>query len=415
MRKFHIVAHPRHKGGMRIDDANPEDASALNFVLKLHSKVIPSFQLVDGENGNAAVNIHRKSDQIFDDVTILDDWINPMPQEYKQSMLPEVFVRFHSLLQSELRADDLNAALSGTGDDAWNRYRTAQLEVLNSLQQTSEKVLSESAKEIAALRSAEERKNEELRVQLKTQFEADQKRLATEHEARKKSLDEREQELKKQFAEYETRQARFVARKETRDQINQLKDWLEDSSLTRATVRKRIPVFCGYILGIVATGVLTGVFTYSNYQLLKSLGPKVIEVPWWQWVVMTLKSVVPLAGFTTFLIYFIKWEGAWAKQHSEEELRTRARVIDVGRSAWLLEAVRDSHDAPGGKDLPPELLKELSRNLFSNSLSTDADDHHPQALSDMMLQQLSSLRIKSPEGAEIEATRNAGKSEKGKR
>ena len=91
---------------------------------------------------------------------------------------------------------------------------------------------------------------------------------------------------------------------------------------------------------ILATGALTAWLSYENVQLLKAAGPNLPQVPWWQWVALTLKTVVPLAAFTTFLIYFIRWEADWARQHSDEELRTRARVVDIGRSSWLVIGTR---------------------------------------------------------------------------
>ena len=82
-----------------------------------------------------------------------------------------------------------------------------------------------------------------------------------------------------------------------------------------------------------------------------------------------------------------------------------ARILDIGRTSWLLEAVRDAQD--NNKELPPDLVKELSRNLFAYS-TTDVSDLHPQAVSDILLQGLNSLRVKTADGSEIEAKRGKG-------
>jgi hypothetical protein len=120
---------------------------------------------------------------------------------------------------------------------------------------------------------------------------------------------------------------------------------------------------------------------------------------------LAIKSIFPLAAFITIIAAFIRWSSDWAKQHADEEFRNRARVLDIGRTARLLEAVRDAQD--NGKELPPELVKELSRNLFAYA-PTDAIDLHPQTVSDMMMQGLNSLRVKGPDGSEIEAKRGKG-------
>jgi hypothetical protein len=186
-----------------------------------------------------------------------------------------------------------------------------------------------------------------------------------------------------------------------------VKTWLENWTLTKGTARKRWPIAVAYVFGILATGCLSAYSVYHNYDLLKSAAD-IAKLQWWQWVAITLKAAIPLAAFSTFLIYFIRWSSAWARQHAEEEFRNRALLIDIGRSSWLLEAVRDAQQR--NKEIPTELLHELSRNLFAFSSSPDTDIH-PEAISDTLLHGLSSLRLKTPDGSEIEASR--GKSKRG--
>lgn len=143
----------------------------------------------------------------------------------------------------------------------------------------------------------------------------------------------------------------------------------------------------------------------QSFAILKEAD--LTQVAWWQWVLLSLKSVIPLAAFTTFLVYFIRWASAWARQHAEEDIRNRARVLDIGRSAWLLEAVRDAHD--NGKELPSDLLKELSRNLFTYSAGSDGRELYPEGINEVLLQGLSSIRVKSHDGTEVEAKRGKEK------
>jgi hypothetical protein len=118
------------------------------------------------------------------------------------------------------------------------------------------------------------------------------------------------------------------------------------------------------------------------------------------------KAFFPLAAFTTFMVYFIRWSSSWAKQHSEEEFRNRSRLIDIGRSGWLLEAVRDAHEK--NAEIPNDLLRELSRNLFANTPSSESEIQ-PSLISDVMLQGLTSLRVKTADGSEVEASRAKSK------
>lgn len=406
-RPFKITAHPTHGNTIQIDPVAPEATAALKYYFDFQSRVIPTFLLVGFSNDSQVISISRKPEQVYDEASLPSDWINSLNNEERSRLGPTLFAQISSLAQKELRCDDLHASMSGAEDSAWNRFRTAQTEVLNSLQQTNQHLLVDSAKAIESSRASEHQKSEELRQQLKKEFEGQQVSLASEYAQKQKALVDREEALAKQLAAFETKESKYVARQEAKKQLDQLKEWLKDSSLTDKTVKKRRSVFVGYAIAITTTGALTAWLSYENVELLKATGANLPQVPWWQWVGLTLKTVVPLAAFTTFLIYFIRWEAAWARQHSDEELRTRARVVDIGRSSWLVEAVRDSQQSE--EPIPKELLEQLAKNLFADPTG-DSSDLHPKSGPEVLMQQLSSLRLKTPDGAEIEAKTKDGKS-----
>jgi hypothetical protein len=207
--------------------------------------------------------------------------------------------------------------------------------------------------------------------------------------------------LGKRIEQFNTKESRYVARQQSNQLATDLKSDLKEWGLTASTSKKRWPIASGYVVGMVISLTVTAVFTILNYKLLS--GPGVAELPWWQWLVIGLKSVLPFGVFTTLLVYFIRWQSAWATLHADEEFRNRSRVVDIGRSAWLFEAVRDAQDH--NQTLPPELLKELSKNLFSYEGSPSDSEAHPKTAADMLLQGFSSLRVKTSDGSEVEAKR----------
>lgn len=399
--EFHLIVDLPITGGVTLPKDAPEKDPQIQYALELQSQVIPTLHLRSA-HGLDATTVYRKPTEIFDEVHLPDEWRGRLPSD-RQNRLPRLMVKLTAMVQRELRCDDLRSAMSGNEDTAWNRFRNLQTDVLSKLGQTSQILLVDTERRIAEIRAAELKQGDDLRAKLQAEHEAAQKRLADEYAAKEKALNEREEALKKQIARHETREAIYVAREEAKNQLTQLKAWLTDSSLTPQTVKKRLPVRVTYFAALLVTAVLTAYFSHQSIEILKSAGTGLAGIPWWQWAALTLKSVLPLVAFTTFAIYFIRWESAWAKQHSDEELRTRARVVDIGRSAWLLEAVRDAKDA--GKDLPPGLLKDLSRNLFSHPSTPEGGELHPSTLSDMVMGQLSSLRMRTPDGAEYEARR----------
>ena len=236
---------------------------------------------------------------------------------------------------------------------------------------------------------------------MREEISNERKKLQGEFEAKEKALADRTKDLTDRESNFNTKEARYVARKKQEEQMEQLKTWMQGWNLTAGTTQKRRPIFWAYVAALVITGGLTAYAVYHNYQILKS-ADDIAKLQWWQWLALISKAFFPLAAFTTFMIYFIRWSSAWARQHADEEFVNRTRLIDIGRSSWLLEAVRDAQER--NKEIPPELLKELSRNLFMHTASGDGDVA-PETAADILLQGLSSLRVKSADGTEVEAKR----------
>ena len=374
---------------------DPEQAANLKYIFDLNSCVLMDIHLRDKQTNHSALRVRRDLSKPFDTVS-LEDWTNFMPAELRSP----AFVSLLARAREELKAADIDASLKADGESDWNRYRTAQTEVLNSLQQTLEALLVTSAKRNADLDKARDERFAALELQLRAELtaerESDGKKLDTEREI----LKQREKAITDREATFETKEARYVARKKQDEQVEQIKKWLEGWNLTKGTTQKRRPIFWAYVVGMIFTGILSVFAVYHGYDLLKTTDPTKLTLLLVSAVLA--KSFFPLAAFTTFLIYFIRWSGAWARQHADEEFLNRARLIDIGRASWLLEAVRDAHEK--GKDIPVELMKDLSRNLFQNQTSPEME-LHPQAVGDILLQGLSSIRVKAPDGSEVEAKR----------
>ena len=386
-------------GDVDVDDEHPEEHTALKYLFDYNSQLADNFDLIS-PNNRPALRVVRKPEEISDLVTIPDEWLQHQSDEYREK-LPHSYASLLTSARIELKAPDIEAALKGADGAAWSRYRDAQLAVINSLQQATETLLLRASEKNAELDRDRAKRFEKLEADLREQLNQEREKFRTEQEARDKEHAERIKAFAEREAAFNTKEAGYVARQKQDEQIQQVKTWLENWTLTRGTARKRWPIAVAYIAGIVTTGLWAAYSIYHNYDLLKNASD-VAKLLWWQWIALTLKAAIPIAAFTTFLIYFIRWSSAWARQHAEEEFRNRALLIDIGRSSWLLEAVRDAQQR--NKEIPTELLHELSRNLFAFSSSPDTDIH-PEAFSDTLLHGLSSLRLRTPDGSEIEASR----------
>jgi len=392
-----------HDHGTQFDlpDGDPTQNVAISYILAEDSEIMPWLRLRDAGTNQTVLHLTRTFDQLTDKVELMNDqnWINQLPQDAKGP----ISVKLISLARKHLRVSDVEASFSGGADSDWTRYRDSQQAILNSLEETQRNILVDYAKKSAAAEVVNQEKLNSLESELRSSYKAAEAKLSQEHDALLGKLADREAALTTLEQSFNTKEARYVARKGQEDQINQIKGWLEGWSLTPGTEAKRWPVLASYAAGIVLTGALAVLFSYQNVEILT--GKDLTQVLWWQWGLLSLKSIFPAAAFTTFVVYFIRWTSSWARQHSEEEFRNRARILDIGRTSWLLEAVRDAQD--NGKELPPDLIKELSRNLFAYA-PPDIADIHPQAVTDLIMQGLSSLRVKIPDGTEVEAKRGKG-------
>ncbi|HXW30198.1 MAG TPA: hypothetical protein VEK55_12615 [Xanthobacteraceae bacterium] len=387
---------------VQLPDANPDKLESIKFILDKDAQIMPLFHLK--ASSHAAIRVQRVPDQITDNLITLSDQavINQFPQDRRS----QIIVTLVSSACQYLKTADVDASLSGGSDSAWTRYRDSQQAILSSLEQTQRAILEDFTRKALELETSNKSRLEVREAELQQHFSQMQHTLTEEHQARLKKIEDREAEIVKREKSFNTKEARYVARQEQQNQIEEIKRWLEGWSLTRGTRSKRYVVSALYAVGVIATLVLTLLFSYQTIEVFRIAAIDLSKVSWWQWLLLSFRPLLSLAAFITFLIYFIRWSSAWARQHADEEFRNRARVLDIGRSAWLLEAVRDAQE--NQKELPSDLVKELSRNLFAYTPSAGEGDLHPEAISEILMQGLNSLRVKAPDGTEVEAKRGKG-------
>lgn len=373
----------------------------LRYILDQESEVIQTFSL-RGTGGHSGLVINRKGPEVTDEVNVGTDqnWYNELKIDDENKK--RLAVQIVSSARKHLRPIDTEAALLGIGDTKWNRYRASQSAILNSLQETQRSILSDFTRKSLEMEAASKARIEAREADLEAHYSKLREQLEKERLSENERLTVREKTIEERENSFNTKEARYVARRGQEQQIERIQDWLDDWSLTRGTRSKRLVIIAAYAIGAAATGFVTYWFSSESMQVLHNSAP---QLEWWQWLLLSIKSIFPFAAFVAIIIAFIRWSTDWAKQHADEEFKNRARILDIGRTSWLLEAVRDAQD--NGKELPPDLVKDLSRNLFSYSL-TDASELHPQAVSDMLMQGLNSLRVKGPDGSEIEAKRGKG-------
>lgn len=403
-RRINLLVFTPVFGKLRPNVADGPDKARFATILAANSQMLTRISLSDSQSGAEILTVDRTLTEPFDNANVHDQWLANIPEDQKSHGF-DIYCEVFSLAREGFKSADLDATLSGLGDSDWSKFRNNQVQILSSLQNALQQLIVQASEENARIERERMARFSQLEDDLKKEIAGERERLLAEHQTLAQALELKKATHAAKEKEFETREARYVARQKQQEQIEQLKGWLENWSLTKGTTEKRTPIVLLYSTAMLASAALTIWATKHNYDLLSS-AEDLAKLHWWHWLALTAKSFFPFAAFATFTIYFIRWTSAWAKQHAEEEFRNRTRLVDIGRSGWLLEAVRDAQEKGG--QIPSELLRELSRNLFAHSSNSDADIH-PAALSDLMMQGLSSIRVKSQDGSEIEASRDRGK------
>ena len=378
------------------------DSPELHPLFEQNTEAIRSFQIWS-RNTDVAINYNRPLNQVFDTLAITDPFLNHL----KSSQPDETSKRYVSLfaaIRKAFETTDSRTLAALEEKIPWAQHQESMLRTLDGLKDAAEVFLFKAAQRAEEADQKRKEKFEALEKELQDKFAEEQEAFEAEKQKELGKLEKTRQELADQEKSFETRESHYVARHKRDEQIEQVQRWLEDWKLTKGTSGKRTPVAIAYIAGLLATLSLT-IWTTSHSIKLMNAVQTGTGLHWSHWVFLGMK-VLSFAGFITILTYFIRWTSSWARIHAEEEFRNRALLIDIGRSGWLLEAVRDAQER--GSEIPEHLLKELSRNLFSYAAKAE-HDIDPSAFSDVLMQGLSSLRLKSPDGSEIEAQRGKPK------
>jgi hypothetical protein len=178
--------------------------------------------------------------------------------------------------------------------------------VLNSLQQTAEQIIVDVANKNAEIDKLRSERFEKLESQLRETLSAEREKLQLAHDGRMAEIEKREKAHADKEADFQTKEARYVSRQKQDEQIKQIQAWLENWGLTKGTSRKRWPITVAYVVALLVTGGLTAYAASHNYELLKTTDD-LAKLQWWHWCALASKAFFPLAAFTTFMVYFIRW------------------------------------------------------------------------------------------------------------
>ncbi|WP_417378326.1 hypothetical protein [Gimesia sp.] len=209
------------------------------------------------------------------------------------------------------------------------------------------------------------------KAKLDANFEERSKSLEEEHKSKLEKIAKIEEELNLARQDIDDRNNTIVRRDNRDSMLKEVKDRFEDFGVSKATEKKRLPVFTFMSLLISVFTVLL-IFSLVD-QKLKIGATDSIELSGYYHYVRTTFCVF---GLISSILYAIKWHDKWAKQHSDLEFELQQFNLDISRANWVIESCLEWKKETES-DVPPELLDAMTRNLFKSKLDDSENVIHP--------------------------------------
>jgi hypothetical protein len=319
--------------------------------------------------GNTRVFVNRKADAGFDECRISYD-------QADGTLIALAIVATKKHLKAFDRTETLVRLL---GEDLSNHYAKREQSVLR-LEELTQSLIEQNI----AYRQRLDEDVAALKARLQSEAEAQSSKLRDDYQAKEADLEAKETALEERSRALDDRSSRHARREILKEMKKMLQDRTKDFSLTQRTERKRRPIHVLFWLLIATPGVL---FVWSIYDAIRAGGSWTgSPTDWMHLLRLTLAAAV---------IFYIRWNDQWFRQHAEEEFRLKRLDLDINRASWLVEMALEWKDEEG-QTIPAELIGPLARNLFAVDGGLEGVRHPAQDLASKLLEASSSLNVSIP-------------------
>jgi hypothetical protein len=316
--------------------ANQPHSPATRLIYDGNSKISSTFD-INGSSHHA--------------LAILASIERSMPlSRYSASLAAQAATERTSLQLREHTIIDLRAQLVSLGD------LMAQLTIRET--ESHSRLQRELQEEFAAKRNDLDEESRTRRTE-----------LDAEHRARMLSIEEREQKHREALALFETRESKLV-RRDVAKTLDGLLEAQEQVSLSKPTYKKRLVTFG--ILGLALTVSMVTMIAFGR----RALGEEAID---WRF---SIGLGISSFGFIGTVIYFLRWNDQWVRQHADAEFMAKRYRSDMLRATWVAELVTE-WAKDNATPAPPALTESFTKSLFSYD-SIPATTHPLEALTGML-------------------------------
>lgn len=315
-----------------------------------------------------------------------DETIITLPNDMDPIQAARILTVAHKHLRAYERTESLDKLL---GDELAEFYRKRE-EALLRLEDLNQKLIEET---------------QEYRINVDAELQQHRAKLDAEHSQiiqdydskysqKLQELKAKEEALQAREKELDDRSARHARRQIRQDLKKALERRSEIFTLTKATTHKRWPIHALFIL-LIALGI--GVLVKG---LIDQSHPPAGMAQWY----LLARPAVTAIALAAIVIFYIRWNDQWFRQHADEEFRLKRLELDIDRASWVVELAME-WQTDKDTELPEGLFDRLTENLFEEGRKTEPVKHPTEDLACALLGASSGLSINVPGFGEVRLDR----------
>lgn len=196
----------------------------------------------------------------------------------------------------------------------------------------------------------------ESKSRLQAQYEQEKKELEDNFTEKNKELENKEALFNERIKNFDERE-RTVVRRDLLEKIKVIIEEQKEITLSKKTIEKRLLINIVSIIILIITGLASfgglGLIFYQEFIIGK---------------IYNYSIFIPVTTFTLFfastLIFFVRWNYQWFKQHADIEFQNKKYLLDILRANWIIEMFFESKQNNNNIELPKEIYTVLSKNMF---------------------------------------------------
>lgn len=264
-------------------------------------------------------------------------------------------------------------------------------EVLQALQTTSQRLLTETAEhrtkleiDFAAREAEREKRFDELLQQDQDRLNQERDAAHVAHAERAAALDSRESDLDSLKKTLDDRNNTHVRREIRASLLELTKERLSNFHVSRETRNQYILVHFLCTLGIIT---LLSLATLSAVKFDDAVPPTAFAIA-------AARSLLASAAAVALGVWYLKWLNRWLQRIADAEFKLQQFRLDIERASWLAETVLEWKQN-SSEPFPDLLAGRLSTGLFQSSKDDIEDPQTPAAqLAEALLGSAASARLR---------------------